>query len=106
MATPPTHTHAPRITAQLTDSDVDLIRRGVAYGNNQVLNIIRTECVAVDEGDGLRWFDVRPMLDMREHSPETVDEHAEALQYALDVGLVFEHAFKPGLAVLAPGLVL
>lgn len=85
------HAHSadarPTLFAHLSQADVELIRRGVAYGNDQVLGIIRAECVALDEGDGLRWFDVRPMLDQREHSPETVDEHAAALQYALDVGL-------------------
>lgn len=104
-----THHHQPArrdMNAQLADTCADLIRRGLEYGNEQVLGVIKAEAIAVDEGDSLRWYDVRPMLDLREHHPETVDAHAAALQYALDIGLVYEHATKPGLVLVAPGLVL
>lgn len=38
-----------------------------------------------------RCYDVRPMLDLREHSPEVVDMSAEALQYALDAQVIERH---------------
>lgn len=47
------------------------------------------ECNAVAVGPrSRRIYDVRPMLDEREHSPEEVDMAREALGYALGRGLV------------------
>lgn len=47
------------------------------------------ECNAVAVGPlSRRTYDVRPMLDAREHSPEELDMAREALGYALGRGLV------------------
>lgn len=52
------------------------------------------ECEANAERDaaGRLWYDVRPMLDEREHSPELIDMAREAIDYALARGLIERHA--------------
>jgi hypothetical protein len=57
---------------------------------------IETEAVAV-QIDGQRFYDVRPMLDPREHDSVCIDMAAEALSYALDAGLVEQHPATPHL---------
>lgn len=43
------------------------------------------------------WYDTRPWLDPREHSPLVVDMAAMTLQWAADVGLVLTHPLHPHL---------
>ena len=44
----------------------------------------------------LRCYDIRPMLDAREHSHEVVDMFSEALAYAIARGLVLMDEARPG----------
>lgn len=37
------------------------------------------------------WYDVRPMLDPREASPEVIDMASEAIAYAAKSGLIEQH---------------
>lgn len=41
------------------------------------------------------WWDVRPMLDPREHAPQVIDLHKVHLQYARLRGLVEVHPDTP-----------
>jgi hypothetical protein len=47
--------------------------------------------------DGQRWYDTRPMVDPREHSPECIDMGQEAINYALGHKLVQPHPDMPHL---------
>lgn len=51
-----------------------------------------------------RRYDIRPMLDEREHCPQDIDMASEALGYAVARGLVtFDDAAQPWLArIVAP----
>lgn len=42
------------------------------------------ECACVRDDsldDGLRWLDLRPMLDEREHAPQSIDMARQAVDY-------------------------
>lgn len=41
--------------------------------------------------DGVRWYDTRPMLDPREHSPECIDLGEKAVTLALGLHLADQH---------------
>lgn len=45
--------------------------------------------------DGRTWWDVRPMLDRREHPAEVVDQSVEAIQFVIGCGLVGLHPQRP-----------
>lgn len=47
--------------------------------------------------EGRRWYDVRPMLDEREHSPQFVDQAREAIGWGLHRGVLRRHADIPHL---------
>jgi hypothetical protein len=86
----------PRIAPQLTPAKH---RRPTANGlahlaatmariaDRAVLMDIESEAIRVGDSHD-RCYDVRPMLDPREHSPESVDMFSEALAYAITRGLV------------------
>jgi len=61
-----------------------------------VITDIETEAVAVPI-DGARYYDVRPMLDPREHDSIVIDMAAEALSFAFDAGLIAPHPASPHL---------
>lgn len=50
--------------------------------------------------DGQTWWDTRPMLDPREHSPVVIDMATEAIQYALDAGIATRHPHRSYLLAL------
>lgn len=50
-----------------------------------------------------RWWDVRPMLDLREHAPEVVDMAREALAVGMAHGLLVAHPAHPHCLRLAAG---
>lgn len=70
---------------------IDLLRRAMQIANRAVIADIESEAVRVHDMPGGRWYDVRPMLDAREHPPESIDMANEALRYAQDCGLVRTH---------------
>ena len=65
---------------------------------------IECEGIAEDDGHGRRWYDVRPMLDPREHCDEMIDMAREAIDYALARGLVARHADLPHLLRVLPAV--
>lgn len=73
------------------DTAVAITLLGFRLANRAVVSDIESEGYAVDI-DGVRWWDIRPMFDVREHSPEVVDMSSEAMAYALASGLVQRHA--------------
>lgn len=66
---------------------LSLVRLAFLIANRAVVSDIESECVALEGG----WWDVRPMLDPREHSPEVVDMVREAIDYALASQLAVRH---------------
>lgn len=52
-----------------------------------VINLVTSECVT-QKVRGVIYYDTRPMVDPREHSPANVDWHAEVLAYGLAVGIL------------------
>ena len=59
----------------------------------------------VQFADGLYW-DLRPMLDTREHAPEVIDLNQLSIDYALQRGMVRRHPLEPHLvqAMYLPSL--
>ena len=45
--------------------------------------------------DDAVWWDTRPMLDPREHAPESLDMVLQALDFALLAGIAVRHQDKP-----------
>ena len=71
----------------------ELVRHATQIADRAVVADIESEAVRTDRSG--RWYDVRPMLDEREHSPQCIDMATQALQYAVMRGLVqrdTEHA--------------
>lgn len=50
--------------------------------------------------DGTRWYDLRYLLDEREHPPQHVDWHRESLLWLLSRSLLVLHPQKPHLGRL------
>lgn len=65
---------------------------------------IECESIAEDDDHGRRWYDVRPMLDEREHAPEFIDMAREAINYAIARGLVARHGEWPHLLRILPAV--
>jgi hypothetical protein len=51
------------------------------------------ECEGVAEADaaGQRWYDIRPLIDHREHSGQVMDINSERLAYAFARQLIERH---------------
>jgi hypothetical protein len=72
------------------------LQRAVRIANDAVVADIESNCPALHSPCGrITWYDTRPMLDPREHSPELVDMAQEAIQYGVDSGLLVRHAEHP-----------
>lgn len=70
----------------------ELIRRSLMLADHATLAQIRAECHPVSpRHDPEGWRDVRPMLDPREHSGQSIDIATELLAYARDRGLIQRH---------------
>lgn len=52
---------------------------------------IETECLVVCDETGRGWWDTRVMLDPHELCDESIDMNRQALDYALQRGLVHAH---------------
>lgn len=72
----------------------ELIRRSFLIANRAAIADIECEGVA-QMRSGVRWYDVRPMLDEREHALASIDLARETLDYALMSGLIQRHAEHP-----------
>lgn len=84
----------------------NIIALAMRIANRAVVTDIECGAHCVDIGDGLRWWDIRPMLDDREHCSESIDMAAEAIAYALDSGVVLQHPVHSTYLRIAPGALL
>lgn len=80
------HIHTNKTTQALQH-----LEHGLEIANRAVVCDIESECVRVDMGDSLRWYDTRPMVDPREHSPDCIDMATQALHYGEQAGLIERH---------------
>lgn len=71
-------------------SPSDLIAIAFTLANEAVISDIESEGVKVMQY-GMTWYDIRPMLDSREHAEQVIDMAGLALGYALSSGLVIRH---------------
>ena len=81
------------------------LHRAVRIANAAVVADIESNCPALRSPCGrITWYDVRPMLDPREHSPQVVDMATEAITYGVEAGLLLRHDEHPHwLRVARPG---
>lgn len=103
MSTTDTHDLAPDLPPVTTAADdvkaaLALLRQAVDIANRAVITDIETECqrhrLLSDNGQHW-WYDVRTMTSLQEYGPESVDMATQALQYALDSGLIQPHPRHP-----------
>jgi len=59
-----------------------------------VISDIESDGIAV-EFDGVRYYDIRPLVDLREVPGELLDMASEALAYALGAGIFEAHPVHP-----------
>lgn len=72
--------------------ETQLISAAFAIAADAVVTDIESEAHAVILPRSIhRWWDVRPMVDPREHAPEIVDMARRAIDYALTAGLAERH---------------
>jgi hypothetical protein len=69
----------------------ELVRHSMQIADQAVVCDIETGAVPVRDADDRRWYDVRPMLDEREHCTQMIDMATQGLAYALMRGLVQRH---------------
>lgn len=95
--------YPPMPTPQLAPSSVQavLLKAALVIANEAVIECIECDAVRVDLGDGLRWYDTRPMFDRREHSDECIALMAKRLEYAEAAGLVTRTGDQDWLVCLA-----
>lgn len=68
------------------------LHAAIRIANQAVVADVETNCHALRSPCGkLTWYDVRPMLDEREHSPPVVDMAREAITYGVDAGVLVRH---------------
>lgn len=97
MATEPDHVPLPRHL-------YERLQRAIRIANAAVVADLESGCPALKSPCGRTWYDVRPMLDEREHSPRVVDMAREAIQYGIEAGLLVRHDQHPHwLCVARPG---
>lgn len=77
-------------------NDVPLVSQAFRLASRAVVSDIESECVQVQIGNH-RWWDTRPMLDPREHSPQVIDMATEALAFALEACIAERHRTEPHL---------
>ena len=83
--------------ATFTADEARVFSSGLTIAKRAVVADIETNGVLVATDEPGRWYDTRPMLDLREHSPEMVDMLTEALAFAVDTGLARTHSALPHL---------
>jgi hypothetical protein len=78
----------------------DLIARALKIADAAVVSDIECNAVAAGRDDqGRELFDLRPMVDPREVPQEVQDMHQQAIDFALDRGLIVAHSKRYGLTV-------
>ena len=77
--------------------DANLVAQAFRLANRAVVSDIQDGGIKVRQPDGSIWWDTRPMVDPHEHDPIVIDMAKQAIDYALDAGLVVRHAFEPHL---------
>ncbi len=84
--------------------DAHLVAQAFHLANRAVISDIETEAVRVRHG-GETWWDTRPMVDPKEHAPQSIDMAQQAIDYALAAGLAVRHQFEPHLLrIVKPGV--
>lgn len=69
-----------------------MLRYSVLIADRAAVSDIEVEGVQCQvEGSTHRWYDVRPMLDEREHSMECIDMNQQSLVYAEQRRLIQRH---------------
>lgn len=81
---------AERPGATGVDLALHLLREALAIADRAVLADIECEGVA-EHMEGHRWYDTRPMLDPRERPDDMIEMAAQAIDYAVQRGLVERH---------------
>ena len=84
----------------LCASSPPLMRTAFEIANESVVCTIESNGNRVEMGDGLRWYDTRPMLDEREHSPEIIAWHQRDLAYAEAAEIITRTGDAPWLVCL------
>jgi hypothetical protein len=81
------------------------MQAAMRIASDAVVADVETSCPAQRSACGrYTWYDVRPMLDEREHSPPVVDMAREALHYGVATGVLVRHDEQPHLVRVArPG---
>lgn len=77
----------------MSAADAALVAQAFELANRAVISDIETEGVKV-KLDGATWWDTRPMVDPQEHAPLVVDMARQAIDYALQAGLVTRHPYE------------
>ena len=72
------------------------LQSAIRIANQAVVADVESNCPALRSPCGrVTWYDVRPMLDEREHSPPVVDMAREAIAYGCDTGVLVRHEEHP-----------
>jgi hypothetical protein len=81
------------------------LHAAIRIANQAVVADVESNCPSLlSPCDRLTWYDVRPMLDEREHSPPVVDMAREAIAYGVDTGVLVRHTEYPHMVRVArPG---
>lgn len=81
--------------ADITDDRADAFRahmlRAVRIADEATLELVESEGVHWRDAEGIEWFDIRWLLDPREHAPELIDQHALTVEYGLERRLLARH---------------
>ena len=62
---------------------------------------IESESIRVTAEDGTHWWDTRLMTDPGKHSPEVIQQHTEAIRYAITYGGASVHPQQPYMLTFA-----
>lgn len=70
----------------------ELVRHATQIADRAVVEDIESEGLHIASLPGRpSWYDIRPMVDEREHSPQCIDMNKAAIDYALMRGLAVRH---------------
>lgn len=83
----------PLVCIMHTD-DAKLMSAAMRIARQAVVADIECNATRIKLEDAV-WWDTRPMLDPREHAPESLDMALQALDFAVLSGLAVRHQDKP-----------
>jgi hypothetical protein len=86
--------------ATLLAAEADLYVRAFVLARRYVTAAVEDEAPRVQLPEPGQWHDTRPMLDEREHAPQSVDLARQVLDYGLLCGLLHRHTQQPHLVRL------